>query len=113
MSDDPNLTDGSYELIERLERKKTWLTVIAALCLILAPIGFSMDVFAFMAIIHQKEGVSDVSLLMMAAITVFSSLLLIVGAREYRSVRILKKKLQQVDLFEETVYNEVLKSRMP
>jgi hypothetical protein len=90
-----------------------WFTAIAALCLILAPIGIGLDAYLFTVATHQKGGLSDINLMLMTTVGVFSFFSLLMGAREYSSVRKLKMKLKQVDLFEETIYNEVLKTRIP
>jgi hypothetical protein len=108
-----NLTEESYRLIERVEKKKTWFTAIAIACLILAPIGVGLDAYLITVATHQKGGISDLNLVLMVAIGCVSLITIMVGVREYRSVKRLKGMLEQIDLFEETIYNEVLKARMP
>ncbi len=111
-----SLTDRSYELVEKIERKRTLLTVIVVMCFILAPIGIGINAYTYLSAIHLKGAWSDVNIALIIAlmgiIFVDSALLFVIGIKKYILIRDLKSKLSQMQLFEETIYSEVLKSNM-
>ncbi len=107
-----NLTDRSYELIEKIERRKVLLTTIVAVCFILAPIGLGINAHFIIATSHMKGDWSDVYIAMMGIIFVVSTILIAIGIKKYTVVKDLKSKLSQMQLLEETIYDEVLKSNM-
>ncbi len=110
MPDNNTLTDRSYELIEKIEKRSKLLTAIVIACFILAPVGFGIDVHLYVVASHQKGDWSDINFAVMAIVSVISGLLLIIGIKEYVRVKDLKRKLSQMELLEETIYNEVLSS---
>jgi uncharacterized membrane protein YcjF (UPF0283 family) len=110
--DDNTLTDRSYELVESIEKRKKLLTTIVIICFVLVPVGIGIDASIYMVATHQKGGWSDISMAMIAIVSAFSGLLLIVGIKKYIVMKDLRKKLDQIELFEETVYKEVLSSNL-
>jgi hypothetical protein len=108
MSDDDTLTDRSYELVEMIEHKRKLLTAIVIICFVLVPVGIGIDAQLYMTVSHQKGSWSDVNIVIMAMVSAVSGLLLIVGIKKYILIKDLKKKLSQLDLLEETIYNEVI-----
>jgi hypothetical protein len=108
MSDDNTLTDRSYELVETLERRRKWLTAVVIVCFILVPVGVGIDAHLYMTVAHQKGGWSDMNMVIMAMASVMSGLLLVIGIKKYMLIKDLKKKLGQMELLEETIYNEVI-----
>lgn len=112
MPDDNTLTDRSYELVEKIEHRSKLLTAIVIACFILAPVGFGIDAHIYLTASHQKGDWSDINTAIMAIVSVISGLLLIIGIKEYIRVKNLKRKLGQMELLEETIYNEVLSSNL-
>jgi len=108
MPDNNTLTDRSYELVEKIERRSKLLTAIVIACFILVPVGIGIDAHLYQAVSHQKGDWSDINTVIMAIVSVISGLLLIIGVREYTQIKDLKRKLGQMELLEETIYNEVL-----
>jgi membrane protein YdbS with pleckstrin-like domain len=108
MPDDNTLTDRSYELVEKIENRSKLLTAIVIACFILVPVGIGVDAHLYQAVSHQKGDWSDINTVIMVVIGVISSLLLIIGVRGYTQMRNLKRKLSQIELLEETIYNEVV-----
>jgi uncharacterized membrane protein YcjF (UPF0283 family) len=108
MPDNNTLTDRSYELVEKIERRSKLLTAIVIACFILVPVGIGIDAHLYQTVSHQKGDWSDINTVIMAIVSVISGLLLIIGVREYTQIKDLKRKLGQMELLEETIYNEVL-----
>jgi uncharacterized membrane protein YcjF (UPF0283 family) len=107
-----NLTDRSYELVEKIERKKMLLTAVVIACFILAPIGIGINAYTFMTATHTKGDWSDVNIALMGIIFIISIVLFAVGIKKYILIGDLKDKLAQVRLLEETIYNEVLNKNL-
>jgi hypothetical protein len=107
-----NLTDSSYELVEKIERKRMLLTVIVIACFILAPIGIGITTHSIIATSHEKGDWSNTDIAFMGIIFAISAMLFGIGIKKYTVIRDVKSKLAQMQLPEETVYNEVLKSNM-
>ncbi len=107
-----NLTDRSYELVEKIERRRDLLTAIIAVCFILAPIGLGINAHFIIWTSHMKGDWSSAYIALMGIIFVVSAILIVIGIKKYTVVKGLKSKLSQMQLLEETIYNEVLKSNM-
>ncbi len=107
-----NLTDRSYERVEKIEHKKLLLTAIVIVCFVLAPIGIGYGTHSYMTTVHSKGDWSDLNAALIAIILVISSILIVTGIDKFNQVRVLKDKLSQMKLLEETIYNEVLKSNL-
>jgi hypothetical protein len=108
--EDNSLTDRSYELVEEIERKRKLLTAIA--CFILAPIGIGINAHFIISTSYQKGNWSDVNIALMGIVFAISAILIATGIKKYIVIKDLKSKLTQLQLLEETIYNEVLKSNM-
>lgn len=108
MPDDNTLTDRSYELVEMIEHRSKLLTAIVIACFILVPVGVGIDAHLYLAASHQKGDWSDINTAIMAIVSVISGMLLIIGIKEYTQIKDLKRKLEQMELLEETIYKEVL-----
>jgi hypothetical protein len=116
-----NFTDRSYELVEKIERRRILLSAIVAMCFILAPIGLGINAHFIMAAPHMKGYWSDANIVLMGivlnithmgVIFAISAILIAIGIKKYIVLKDLKSKLSQMQLLEETIYNEVLKSNM-
>lgn len=116
-----NFTDRSYELVEKIERRRILLTAIVVMCFILAPIGLGINAHFIIAAFYMKGYWSDVSIALMGIvlniahmgiILAISAILIAIGIKKYIVIKDLKSKLLQMQLLEETIYNEVLKSNM-
>lgn len=110
--DDNTLTDRSYELVESIEKRKKLLTAVVIICFALVPVGIGIDAHLYTTTVHQKGDWSDMSMAILAVVSAFSGLLLIIGIKNYIVMKDLKEKLDQIELFEETVYKEVLSSNL-
>jgi hypothetical protein len=105
------MTDVAYESIERMEKKRRLLKVIIIGCSIIAPFGLGINAFLFTALWHQKGGLSDIQLILIAAISIVFMFVLIFAINRYSVLKKLEKDLDQLELLEETIYREVLKSK--
>ncbi len=106
------LTDRSYELVEKIERKKMLLTAVVIACFILAPVGIGLNAYTFMTATHTKGDWSELNIVLMGIIFVISVVLFAVGIKKYILIRDLEDKLSQVQLLEDTIYNEVLSTHL-
>lgn len=107
-----NLTDRSYELIEEIERKRIFLTMIVIACFVLAPIGLGINAHFIIATSYMKGDWPNTYVALMGIIFVISAILIVMGIKKYTVVKDLKSKLSQMQLLEETIYNEVIKSNI-
>lgn len=111
-----NLTDRSYELVEKIEHKKLLLTAIVIACFVLASIGIGLNAYTYLFAFHLKGALADANIALivslMGIILVDSALLSAMGIKKYIQIRDLKSNLVQMQLLEDTIYNEVLKSNM-
>jgi hypothetical protein len=118
-----NFTDRSYELVETIERRRILLTAIVAMCFILAPMGLGINAYFIIAASHMKGDWSGANIALMemgivlniahmGIIFAISAILIAIGIKKYIVIKDLRSKLSQMQLLEETIYNEVLKSNM-
>jgi hypothetical protein len=118
-----NFTDRSYELVEKIERRRILLSAIVVICFILAPIGLGTNAYFIIAASYMKGDWSGANIALtgmgivlniahMGIIFVISAILIAIGIKKYIVVKDLKSRLSQMQLLEETIYNEVLKSNM-
>jgi hypothetical protein len=116
-----NFTDRSYELVEKIEHRRLLLSAIAVMCFVLAPIGLGINAHFIMAAPHMKGYWSDANIVLMGIVLniahigiifVISAVLIAIGIKKYIVLKDLKSKLLQMQLLEETIYNEVLKPNM-
>lgn len=112
MAEANNLIDRSYEQVEKIEHKKLLLTAIVIVCFVLAPIGIGYSAHTYMTEIHSKGDWSDLNMALIGIILVISAILIVTGIDRYNQIRVLKDKLSQIQILEETIYNEVLESNM-
>jgi hypothetical protein len=106
------ITDVSFECIERLENKKSWLSFVAIGSLILAPIGLAADAFSFVVLSHEKGGLMDQQIVSIALVFIISILILLFGIDRYFKLKKWSRSLNQLELLEETIYKEVLQAKM-
>lgn len=106
------LTDRSYELVEKIERKKMLLTAVVIACFILAPIGIGINAYTFMTATHMKGDWSDITIAAMGILSIISAILFVIGIKKYILIKDLKNKLAQMELLEETIYKEVLSTNL-
>lgn len=109
---DNNLTDSSYELVGKIERKRMLLTVIVIACFVLAPIGIGKATHSIITTSHEKGDWSNTDIALTGIVFAVSAILIAIGIKKYTVVKDLKSKLSQIQLLENTIYNEVLKSNM-
>jgi hypothetical protein len=120
-----NFTDRSYEQVEKIERRRILLSAIVAMCFILAPIGLGINAYFIMVASYMKGYWSDANIAFtgmemevilniahMGIIFAISAILIAIGIKKYIVLKDLRSKLLQMQLLEETIYNEVLKPNM-
>jgi hypothetical protein len=88
------------------------LTVIVVMCFIIAPIGIGKTTHSIIATSHDKGDLSNTNIAFTGIIFAISAILFAIGIKKYTVIRDLKSKLAQMQLLEDTIYNEVLKSNM-
>jgi hypothetical protein len=89
------------------------LTAIVIACFILVSMGIGINVYTYSFVIHLKGAWSDVNIALfialMGIIFVDSALLFAIGIKKYIVIKDLKSNLAQMQLLEDTIYDEVLK----
>jgi len=105
-------TDVAYELIERMENKRWWLKIITIICFIIAPLGLGINAFLFTMLSHQKGGLSDIQVILITISSIIFMFLVIFAINKYSILKKWKKEHNQLELLEETIYREVLKSKI-
>ena len=103
------MTDVAYDLIERMENKRQWLKVIIAGCFIIAPLGLGINAFLFTMVSHQKGGLSDMQVILIAISSIIFMFMFILALRKYSVLKKWNKELDLLELLEKTIYREVLK----
>jgi len=115
MSDDmsiKNLTDFAYESIASKEMERKSLVIIIISCFLIAVPSLGVSSFLLMAYLHQKGGLYTQDMISISALALISAILIVLGTNRVLRLKKIENKLKQFDLLEETIYSEVLKSRM-
>lgn len=100
--------DASYDVIERVERKRRRLAMVVLGISIPALLGLITNFFFFMVYSHQKS-VSNYDPLPMASVVFVICIVLFgLAIRKFLLFKKINKKLNEVGELEETIYNEVL-----
>jgi len=107
-----NITEATFELIERLETKTRWLKIVIIGCLTLAPIGLGADVYSFMVFSHSKGGLSGQQIVPIVFVFITLILILSFGIDRYIKLKKCNRNLQQLEFLEETIYKEVLQAKI-
>lgn len=104
------LTDAAYEMIDRIEQKQKmlWMTIIGLISL--AIFGFATDAYLYLVFSHQKGGISDISTFVMSALMLLCLFVSAIALKRLVFMRRLGNNINRFKMFEETVYDEVLKS---
>jgi hypothetical protein len=92
-----NLIDGFVEQIHRIRKILLGVSISAV---ILAPLALGLSIYliihpSFFSILDTKDDFGDVLGILLGAVIVISSIWLVTGIRQYRSVKFLNKKYQQ------------------
>ncbi len=107
---DMTFTDSAYQAIEKAEKRKKQLMYIMLGCLLTSLPGLGINAFIFMAGSNQKGSLIDDYFALISVLVVVCLVIMIVGIHKFFLLRNLGQKLNQVELLEETIYNEVLKT---
>jgi len=107
-----SITDTAYEMIERMEKRKRLFTLVIIGCFLAAVSLLGVDAFAFMTYSHQKGGLSDSTLILIAILAFVCVGILIIGINRYIVLKKLNANLSQLEQLEEVIYKEVLNSRV-
>ncbi len=107
------LTDSVYQVIEQAEQRKRRLMFIVISCLLISLPGLVVNAFLIIASSHQKSGISDVNVYLLWALMAIFAILMVIGLNRLILLRNLEHKFDRLELLEETIYNEVLKSNLP
>ncbi|NMC10357.1 MAG: hypothetical protein GYA39_05195 [Methanothrix sp.] len=103
-------TDSAYQAIEQAEKRKKQLMYIMLGCLLTSLPGLGINAFIFMAGSNQKGSSVDNYLALISVLIVICLVIMVIGIHKFILLRNLRHKLNQVELLEETIYNEVLKT---
>jgi Na+/H+-dicarboxylate symporter len=106
-----NLTDATYELIERMEKKANKINIIIMKYFFITAFGLSVNIIAYLTYANQKGMMPDMSLVLMSMFAALLILPTIIGTKRYVELRKAKSQLQQFESLESTVYEEVLKGK--
>lgn len=92
-----NLIDSFVEQIHRIRKILLGVSISAV---ILAPLALGLSIYliihpSFFSILDTEEDFGDVLGILLGAVIVISSIWLVTGIRQYRSVKFLNKKYQQ------------------
>ena len=106
-----NLTDATYELIERIEGKTNKINLTIMKYFFITAFGLSVNIIAYLSYINQKGVVPDMSMILMAMFAALLILPTIIGTKRYVELRKVKSQLQQFESLELTVYAEVFEGK--
>jgi hypothetical protein len=106
-----NLTDATYELIERIEGKTNKINLTIMKYFFITAFGLSVNIIVYLSYINQKGVVPDMSMTLMAMFAALLILPTIIGTKRYVELRKVKSRLQQFESLESTVYAEVFKGK--
>jgi hypothetical protein len=107
-----NNIESFYNSIEELERKKRWLFLVFTTCLVAAPAVLGLNVFAFTMFNHQKGGLSEINLLLIAVLAIICLGLVLIAINRYVVFRKLKHSMLEAEMFEKIIFKEVLEGRI-
>jgi hypothetical protein len=105
---DVSLTDFAYQAIEQAEQKRMHLMYIVIGCLLASLPGLGINAYFYMVESHSKGGLSSGSLELIAFLAMICLVLLAIGLQKFVLFRDLGNKLSQIELLEQTIYNEVI-----
>ena len=103
------LTEAAYDMIDRIEQKqkKLLMTIIGLISLVV--FGFATNAYFYLVFSHQKGGFSDVSIFLMSALVLLCLFISAIALKRFVFMRRLDHNINRFKIFEETVYDEVLK----
>ena len=114
MTENKASIDAVYDVVERVEQRKKQLSILIIGISISSLLGVSVNAFAFMLFSHQKGALDIINgyILLLAIILLISITLALLAAKKLFALKRLNQNLGRISELEETIYNEVLKSRM-
>jgi hypothetical protein len=109
---DLSLIDAAYGMIERLEGRKRALKLVIGGCIFASLSGFGINSFVFMTHSHQK-GVFPDNIMVLSGVLLLACIgMIIIGIDRYLILRKLDDRMDQIKRLEETIYKEVLESKI-
>jgi len=114
MTENKASIDAVYDMVERVEQKKKRLSLLIIGISISSLLGVSVNAFAFMLFSHQKGALDIITghILLLAIIFLISITLALLAVKKFFALKRLNQNLGRIGELEETIYNEVLKTRM-
>jgi hypothetical protein len=106
-----NLTDTVYEKVARLEKRKRWLTFVVVASAFSALPVLGINTFLYVTYSHQKGGVSGGNMIFVSVIFLICLVVIALGIYWLLRLRKLNSKLNQFEILEETIYDEIIRSR--
>jgi uncharacterized membrane protein YqjE len=103
------VTDSCFELADRIECKKKWLNLFVWGGLIISPAILSLDVLFYKMLSSQKGILTDATVIVIAFIAALCLILIVGSFKKYFELRRIRESLAELESFEETVYQEVLR----
>jgi len=110
---DVSFTDFAYQAIEQAEQKRTHLMYLVIGCLLASLPGLAINGYFYQVALHSKGGLSSGSLELIIILAMICLVLLAVGLQKFVLFRGLGNKLHQIELLEQTIYNEVIRTDDP
>jgi hypothetical protein len=107
---DMTFTDSAYQAIEKAEKRKKQLMYIMLGCLLTSLPGLGINAFIFVAGSNQKGSLIDDYFALISVLVVICVAIMLFGIHKFILLRNLGQKLNQVELLEETIFNEVIKA---
>ena len=101
--------DIAYGLIERAERQRRRLALIAASAFIPAILGLVVDSYLFVLFSHQKSPLDGKNTFFVLILFIICLFLITVAVHRLLLLRKYNKKINEIAVLEEAIYSEVLK----
>jgi hypothetical protein len=104
-----NLTDKTYDVVERIDLQKQGLKVAIMAFVLPALMCSAASGYFYFVSLHQKGGLSDINLALIALSFLICIALLAIASKKIIKFVELKNKLNGIEALEETISKEVLK----
>jgi len=103
------LSDVTYDLLEYMERERTWMWLVVGVCLGLAPAGLFINLILIRYYLPRiiSPFLMDVSVILGFVI---ASIMVIIGIKQLLFLRRWQRKLHEVRRAERKLYEEVIDS---
>jgi membrane protein implicated in regulation of membrane protease activity len=103
------LSDVTYDLLEYMERERTWMWLVVGVCLGLAPAALFINLFLIRFYLPRiiSPALIDFSILLGVVVAV---IMIIIGIKQLHFLRRWQRKLHEIRRAERKLYEEVIGS---